>query len=58
MRWSSRQAPVVPSGELAAFAGVLFQLGYGVEPADVAERFNIPESDAAWALARLVGAAR
>ena len=58
MRWSPRyEAGVVPPRELARFAGVLFQLGYGVEPADVAERFDVPEPEAARALARLVGSA-
>jgi hypothetical protein len=55
MRWSVRNtASVVPSRELAAFAGALFRLGYGVEPADVAERFEVAEDEAARALAQLV----
>ena len=44
----------VPQAELARFARTLFDLGYGVDPEDVAERFGVSRIQAARALVELV----
>jgi hypothetical protein len=44
----------VPQAELARFARTLFDLGYGVDPEDVAERFGVSRARAARALVELV----
>lgn len=44
----------VSRSELARFVQVFFDLGYGIDPEDVAERFGLSRSQAARALVELV----
>ena len=44
----------VTRAELARFVRVFFDLGYGVDPEDVAERFGVSRAQAARALVDLV----
>jgi predicted RNA-binding protein (virulence factor B family) len=44
----------VPQIELARFARAFFDLGYGVDPEDVAERFGVSRAQASRALVDLM----